>query len=149
MTDLPVFSGTLNGTELMEIVAAPTGQTNEAAGVNYQITTQILAQLLPIIPSLTRVITTAGPQSALPTDVVLIINQTVGAPFTLNVDWSTRIFPLTIVDGKGDAAVNNISIVPAAGQIQQGTLNNTVVIDGNGGLVKLTPLPASIGVGAY
>ena len=46
MTDLPVFSGTLDGTELMEVVAAPAGQTNEAAGVNYQITTLLLAQLL-------------------------------------------------------------------------------------------------------
>jgi hypothetical protein len=46
MTDLPVFSGTLDGTELMEIVAAPTGQTNEAAGVNYQITTALLGVLL-------------------------------------------------------------------------------------------------------
>lgn len=59
MTDLPVFSGTLNGTELMEIVAAPSGQTNEAAGVNYQITTALLASLL-IELGLTTVIITNG-----------------------------------------------------------------------------------------
>lgn len=46
MTDLPVFSGSLNGTEVMEIVAAPTGQTNAQAGVNYQINTNQLAVLL-------------------------------------------------------------------------------------------------------
>lgn len=49
MTDLPVFSGSLNGTELMEIVAAPTGQTNVAAGVNYQISTLLLAELLTFL----------------------------------------------------------------------------------------------------
>lgn len=46
MTDLPVFTGTLNGTELIEVVAAPSGQSNAAAGVNYQISTALLAQLL-------------------------------------------------------------------------------------------------------
>jgi hypothetical protein len=59
MTDLPVFSGTLDGTELMEIVAAPSGQTNEAAGVNYQITTEQLAALLSAL-SIVAVIITDG-----------------------------------------------------------------------------------------
>lgn len=94
-----------------------------------------------------RIITTAGPQSALASDDVLIIKQTVGAAFTLNVDWSARTKPLKVVDGKGDAATNNITIVPATGQSQLAVVNGTYIIDGNGGNVVLTPLPD--GTGAY
>lgn len=90
---------------------------------------------------------TAGPYTAQPTDDVLIVNQTIGAPFTVNVDWSQRAKPLRVVDGKGDAATNNISITPAAGQTQLAALNYTYMIDGNGGSITLTPLPD--GSGAY
>jgi hypothetical protein len=46
MTDLPVFTGTLDGTELLEIVAAGAGQSIEADGINYSITSALLATLL-------------------------------------------------------------------------------------------------------
>ena len=85
--------------------------------------------------------------AAQPNDEVLIVNQTAGAPFTVNVDWSTRTKPLRIVDGKGDAATNNITITPAAGQTQLATVNYSYIIDGNGGSITLTPLPD--GSGAY
>lgn len=94
-----------------------------------------------------KTITAAGPYTALSTDEVLIINQTVGAAFTVNVDWSQRSKPLRIVDGKGDAATNNITITPALGQTQLAQLNYSYVIDGNGGSITLTPLPS--GTGAY
>lgn len=89
----------------------------------------------------------AGPYTALPTDDVVIINQTAGAPFTVNVDWSQRSKPLRVVDGKGDAATHNITITPAAGQTQLASVNYSYIIDGNGGSITLTPLPD--GSGAY
>lgn len=89
----------------------------------------------------------AGPYTALPTDEVLIINQTAGAAFTVNVDWSQRTKPLRVVDGKGDAATNNITITPANGQTQLAEVNFSYIIDGNGGSITLTPLPD--GSGAY
>jgi hypothetical protein len=94
-----------------------------------------------------KTITAAGPYTALPADEVLIINQTTGAPFTVNVDWSQRLKPLRVVDGKGDAATNNITVTPAVGQIQLGAVNFSYVIDSNGGSIILTPLPN--GSGAY
>lgn len=94
-----------------------------------------------------KTLTAAGPYTALPTDEVLIIKQTAGAPFTVNVDWSARSKPLRIVDGKGDAATNNITITPANGQTQLASVNFSYVIDGNGGSITLTPLPD--GTGAY
>lgn len=94
-----------------------------------------------------KTLTAAGPYTALPTDEVLIVNQTVGAAFTVNVDWSTRTKPLRVIDGKGDAVTNNITITPAAGQTQLAQVNYSYVIDGNGGSITLTPLPD--GSGAY
>ena len=90
---------------------------------------------------------TASPYSAIPTDDVLIVNQTTGAPFTVIVDWSQRQNPLRIVDGKGDAVTNNITITPFTGQTQLAALNFSYIIDGNGGSITLTPLPD--GSGAY
>lgn len=46
MTDLPEFSGTLDGTELIEIVAAGAGQNLATEGVNYSIPSNLLATLL-------------------------------------------------------------------------------------------------------
>lgn len=92
-----------------------------------------------------KVLTAAGPYAALPTDDVLIIKQAVGAPFTVTVDWSARYKPLRVVDGKGDAAINNITITPAGGQTQLAQANYSYKIDGNGGSITLTPLPDNSG----
>ena len=62
MTDLPAFTGTLDGRELLEVVASPAGQTLEAAGVNYKITSQLLAALLSQL-SFAAVILTNGQHS--------------------------------------------------------------------------------------
>jgi hypothetical protein len=87
----------------------------------------------------------ASPYAALPTDEVLIVKQAVGAPFTVTVDWSVRSKPLRVVDGKGDASINNITITPGAGQTQLATVNYSYIIDGNGGSITLTPLPDNSG----
>lgn len=92
-----------------------------------------------------RTLIAAGPYAALPSDDVLIVNQTVGAPFTVTVDWSQRARPLRVVDGKGDANTNNITITPAAGQTQLATVNYSYIIDGAGGSITLTPLPNNTG----
>lgn len=96
-----------------------------------------------VIPSTSRtqrIVTVAGPVTIGPTDEIVIIKKAVGAATIVNVDWSLQTKPLTIVDGKPDAATHNISIVPAAGQTQYGTVDYVVVIDGDGGQVTLTPL---------
>ena len=94
-----------------------------------------------------RIITTVGPQAAQPADDVIIIKQAVAAAFNLTVDWSARTKPLRVVDGRGDAAVNNITITPTAGQSQLAQVNYVYTIDQNGGSIILTPLPD--GTGAY
>lgn len=94
-----------------------------------------------------RTVTAAGAVTAASNDDIIIIKKTVGAATTVNVDWSARTKPLTIVDGKADANTNPITIVPSAGQTQYGTADYQVIIDGNGGSVTLTPL--SSGAGAF
>jgi hypothetical protein len=92
-----------------------------------------------------KVLTAPGPYAALPADDVLIVKQIVGAAFTITVDWSVRLKPLRIVDGKGDAAAHNITITPGAGQTQMAAVNYSYVIDGNGASITLTPLPDNSG----
>jgi hypothetical protein len=93
----------------------------------------------------TKTLTAPGPYVALPTDEVLIVKQLVGAPFAITVDWSSRTKGLRVVDGKGDASINNITITPAAGQTQLASLNYVYVIDRNGASMTLTPLPDNTG----
>lgn len=87
----------------------------------------------------------ASPYAALPNDDVLIVKQAVGAPFTINVDWSQRTKPLTVVDGKGDANLNNITITPGVGQTQLGQVNFSYVIDGIGASITLNPRTDLVG----
>lgn len=131
-----------------------TAQTVADPANTYTLVWNILTGVFTLVPISTvvtskavKVITVAGPYAAQPNDEVLIIKQAVGAPFTVTVDWSQRSKPLRVVDGKGDAAVNNITVTPAAGQSQMATVNYSYPIDGNGGSITLTPLPD--GTGAY
>lgn len=94
-----------------------------------------------------RTVTAAGAVTAASTDDIIVLNKAVGEATTVNVDFSSRTRPLTIVDGKGDAATNNITIVPTTGQSIYAVTNGTAVIDGNGGSVTLTPLAS--GAGAF
>jgi hypothetical protein len=70
----------------------------------------------------------------------IIIIKTVGAATTVNLPLSaSRIKPVRIVDGKGDANTNNITIVPQTGESIYAIVNQTAIIDGNGGSLTLTP----------
>lgn len=117
MTDLPVFTGSLDGTELLEIVAAPAGQTNEAAGVNYQIPSLVLAKLvigLGDIPTIITAGATVGsPYVALITDSRILLNKTAGAASYVNIGGGVARanIPVMVRDVKGDADVNNITVI--------------------------------------
>lgn len=133
MTDLPVFSGTLNGTELMEVVAAPTGQSNAAAGVNYQITTELLATLLGQL-NITAVILVDGQHSTVgdpylpPSGVARIyVNKAIAEPtyITFSPASSYVVEPLVKdIAGTADASGNGI-IVQFTGL--EGADGNTIV----------------------
>lgn len=111
MTDLPVFTGTLNGTEVVEIVAAPQGQSNAAAGINYQITTLLLAYLLNAASYVITFVTSGATYNSVGTDTRILVNKTVGSATTVNLlAGNSYSQPVLVKDEKGDADVNPITI---------------------------------------
>lgn len=71
---------------------------------------------------------------------VVYIEKAVGAATTVNLpSAAARTTKITIVDGKGDADINAISIHPASGETMFGVVDGVAVIDGKGGLIVLTP----------
>lgn len=74
-------------------------------------------------------------------DDIVIINKTVGAATAVTLpEAASRSRPVRIVDGKGDANTNNITISPQTGETIYAITNGTAIIDGNGGSVTLWPL---------
>lgn len=120
---------------------------NALTGVFTLIPIGLVPAVGKVVKTLTGVGALASPYAALPADDVLIVKQAAGAAFTITVDWSQRTKPLCIVDGKGDAKVNNITVTPALGQSQLTVVNYSYVINAIGASITLTPLPD--GSGAY
>lgn len=87
------------------------------------------------------VITAAGDYTMAADDPEdIIFQKTVGAATAFALcDSALRTKTVKIVDGKSDAATNNITISVPTGQYLYGVLNGTTTIDGNGGSVLLTP----------
>jgi hypothetical protein len=110
------------------------------------------ASLLPWIAGLMgltqRTITAAGTVVLSSNDNdIIVIKKTVGAATTVDLPTAASriVYGLTankvsirIVDGKYDAATNNITIVPSGSDTIMGGAN--YIIDSNGGSIMLTPL---------
>lgn len=88
-----------------------------------------------------RIVTAAGAVTVDANDSdIIVIKKTVGAATTVNLPLAaSRTKAVRIVDGKGDAATNNITIVPQSGESIYATVDYQPVIDGNGGSLILTP----------
>lgn len=106
-----VLANTTNGYGIT--IQAPTGATNNyAANLNG-----------PVIHGgslfyQTRSVTAAGAITvSAVTDYYIGVNKTVGAATTVNLPAGVTGLTFVIKDEKGDAAINNITIIPAAGNI--------------------------------
>ncbi len=96
--------------------------SNSNSPVNFSIGTKTVVNDLPIAyqglafkPP--RVITAAGPGIITNLDNIVHVNQTVGAPYTFNLN-PANLNPgqkFVIKDTKGDAATNNITLQPTSG----------------------------------
>jgi hypothetical protein len=129
MTDLPVFSGTFNGTELFEVVAAPTGQTVAAGGVNYSITTTLLAALLAQLGASAVIITDgqytnpASPYVPGPSIARIYVNKVVASPTYIQLAAASSyvVEPLiTDTNGTVDGAGNGITVTFTGGEQADG-----------------------------
>lgn len=96
-----------------------------------------------------RTVTAAGAVTITADDADhVLINKTVAAATTVNLPLSaSRTRAVRIVDDKGDANTNNITIVPQSGEKIFGIVDYQAIIDGNGGSLVLTP--KSDGTGWY
>lgn len=81
-----------------------------------------------------RTITAAGVITVTVDDYLVVINKTVGAASAVNLPAGVTGQVFVIKDGKGDAATNNITITPAAGNIDGAA---TLVINTNRGVARL------------
>lgn len=105
-----------------------------------------LSLVISIVGLTQRVVTAAGAVAVSATDNdIIIIKKTVGAPTTVNLPTSASRLTqpqdrtaIRIVDGKYDAATNNITIVPNGAETIAG--GASYIIDSNGGSITLTPL---------
>lgn len=102
-------TGALNGT---------LGATTPASAVVTTLTANGISTLQSGQIQAIRVVVAAGTVTAATTDFAIVVNKTVGAATTVNL-FATPATGTTLVikDGKGDAASNNITITPAAGNI--------------------------------
>jgi hypothetical protein len=65
-----------------------------------------------------RVVTAAGAVTVATTDDIIVVNKTSGAATVVNLPPTPTTGQFYIIkDGKGDASTNNITITPAAGNI--------------------------------
>lgn len=120
-TNLPVFFGQMNGDTAAHndtFVINADGTYQELNGVAKQSRTVIASGAVPVAI----------------TDHIVFIKKTTGAATAVSLFASPRTgAEITIKDAKGDAATNNITITPAAGNIDAGT---TAVINTNYGSWK-------------
>lgn len=75
-----------------------------------------------------QVITSGGTQNIAANATLVIVDQTVGAAITLNLPpAATKIGAVKIVDWKGDAGTNNITVVPDGSETFNGGATSWVI----------------------
>ena len=141
ITSLQALNLPLAGGEVMEIVSP--GNAN--LGNNYQVTTAALAAFFAAFPFLDTTLVTAGSTyNMLTTDTLILVDKTIGSPTSIVVPLAGSMafpFPVTIKDGKGDAATNNITLTFTGGQLVDG--QSSLVIDNAYGWVTINPFPVT------
>lgn len=91
-----------------------------------------------------QVITT-GNCTVQPNDGLIIINKTVGAATAVTLPASaSKVGKVKIVDFKGDAGTNNITVTPNGAETFNGA-QATWVISGDGASVVFDPIPSGLG----
>lgn len=101
-------------------------------------------QVLATTTKNVRVVTAAGAVTVTNADDIVLINKTVGAPTTVNLAAAaTFTRPIKIVDLKGDAGTNPITIDPNGAETIVGL--STWVIGNNQGSIEITANPTGTG----
>lgn len=109
-----------NGTK----IATSTGTLTSGNCVQIDANGNLIDSGAPCKPPISiRIVTAAGAVTITTADQLVIINKTVGAATVVNLPSTPPTgFSVTIKDGKGDAYLNNLTITPAAGQIENASV---------------------------
>lgn len=84
--------------------------------------------------------TTAGDVNVATTDGLIIVNKAVGAATNVNLPAAaSKVGPVKVVDWKGDAGTNNITVNVTGTDKLNGNLTS-YIIRANGGSLDFTPL---------
>lgn len=96
-----------------------------------------LSALFASVIGSVRIITVAGDVTVLSSDVNILLNKTVGAATNINLPASASRngMPLLIKDYKGDANINNITLVPSGVETIDGFSGAAAAANG---LAKIT-----------
>ena len=87
----------------------------------------------------------SGDCTVQPNDGLIIINKTVGAATTVTLPASaSKVGKVKVVDWKGDAGTNNITVNPNGSEKFNGAASSWV-ISGDGASVVFDPIPTGIG----
>lgn len=94
------------------------GATGAAAGTFTTLNTTGIATLGGGQVTFGRVVTASGAVTVATTDYIVCVNKTTGAATTVNLMATPTTWTvIRVKDCKGDAATNNITVTPAAGNI--------------------------------
>jgi hypothetical protein len=116
---------------------------DESAGT-YKL--QSLSALLASTAKIVQEVTSAGPVDVLPNAGIVKVNQTVGAAITLNMPLAAvKTCPVKIVDWKGDAGTNNVTVALSGSDKFQGNLTSWV-LSADGASVVLDPISGGYAV---
>lgn len=137
MTDLPVITGAVDLTALMEVVSPGLAAT----GVNYQITIALLAAWINAAISNQPTLVTATTYNSVATDTRILIDYASAATGTINLLASTSYSqPILVKDYKGIASTTNPITVNMNGTDTYDGLTS-VVIDNEFGWYWFNPKP--------
>lgn len=90
-----------------------------------------------------QIVTAAGDVTVQPNDGLIIVNKTVGAATNVILPAaSTKVGRVKVVDWKGDADANNITVVPNGTETIQGRAN--WMLDSQNASIDLTPVVGTV-----
>lgn len=134
MLDLPA-AASISGSEWVWIVQGGTSKRTQTGAI------ATINNVNPALYLPTTMVTSGATYAALTTDVLIVINKTVGSPTTVVLPLSTTKSGLYYIkDGKGDAATNNITIDASGGELFDG--QSSIPITSPYGVATVAPNPS-------
>lgn len=134
------------GSYQVRVYTGPSGSPTFEAPIRRYVAIGLLAESDSSGSRVAVTVTAAGDVTASTGVDDYFIEKTVGAATNFYLpSAASRTTPIRIIDSKGDANTNNITIIPVSGEKIFAIADYHYVIDGNGGQITLTPRPDGTG----